>query len=213
MSKDEFKISPKYYNTCWKKLDLKVASDNEQWKKAIEIFDDRISGRFLKQIEFLNSNSDDEIRIFSGFTIMALDCLLIETLHQFYFGLNETKSKKNLDAFVDFLNNSNNFKKDFKEKETSAKQFYLQIRCGILHQAETKNHSKINIDQNQKEMVVAYEGKWENGLIIRRDLFHKALLKEINDYKSKLNNNIIAPLQYRENFIKKMNFICRIEKD
>lgn len=210
---ENFRISPNKYVSDWEKLELKVASNENLWEDAIKIFEDRINGRFLNQIEALSDHCSLDIKIYSGFTTMALDCLLIETLHQFYNGLKETKSKKNLDAFVDFLTSSHNFKEWFKEGETSAKEFYLQIRCGILHQAETKKYSRITIDKKQKEMLVAYEGKWEKGLIIRRDLFHRGLLNEIKEYKRKLIDKVDNPHNYRENFIKKMNMICRIEKD
>ena len=64
--------------------------DSPGWKTAIDIFEDRVEGRFLKQIEILAGKNDGKIREFSGFAIIALDCLLIETLRQFYRGSKRT---------------------------------------------------------------------------------------------------------------------------
>ena len=75
----DFRISPNFKSSKWNELDLR-AKDSLDWKVAVDIFEDRIEGRFLKQIEILANKSDRKIREFSGFAIMALDCLLIETL-------------------------------------------------------------------------------------------------------------------------------------
>ena len=99
MENNGIKISPKFTQKDWLDLDLSKNS-NENWSKAIEIFQDRIEGRYFKQIEALDNNIDTSIRLFSGFAIMSITCLLIETLEQFWTGniassrIN-AKSKKN----------------------------------------------------------------------------------------------------------------------
>ena len=74
------KISPIYYQKDWTDLNLN-ANDKPNWDKAIEIFIDRIDGRYFKQIEILEKNNSH-----SGFVIMSICCLLIETLEQFWKG-------------------------------------------------------------------------------------------------------------------------------
>ncbi len=77
-----------------------------------------------------------------GFTIMAVCCLMIETLESFRNGWTDTKGRivyngntisKSEYAFHMFFQNNTQFK-DFVGLESD---FYTGVRCGILHQAET----------------------------------------------------------------------------
>ena len=81
---DDISISPKYRSSHWQK-----AHADSDWDSMVEIFRDRIEGRFLKPIRLIAEDRD--IGEFSGFSILALDCLIIETLNLFYSGLNETE--------------------------------------------------------------------------------------------------------------------------
>ena len=130
-------IAPGYTDKDWNKLDL----DNENssdWCKAIQILNARIKGRYLdpvdKLIELDKKRAAKDRRF--GFTILAIDCLLIETLQAFIDGVENTwnQSKK---MFVNFLTGRSSFLKHFNEK--SACRFYKDVRCGILHQAETRS--------------------------------------------------------------------------
>ena len=59
----------------------------QSWKRALEIFDDRIQGRFFEPINTLKGKDINQ----NGFAVMALDCLLVETLYQFYSSITEPK--------------------------------------------------------------------------------------------------------------------------
>jgi len=133
---------------------------------------------------------------------MAIDCLLIETLQQFIEGVLETPRRKSECYFKKFL--ISRFKEDFDNKK--AKMFYRQIRCGILHQAETKESSKIKI--SHKLPIVKFT-KEKDGLIINRKKFHEKLKNAIKLYMEQLKDKTNEPL--RNNFRKKMDYICRIE--
>ena len=87
-------ISPKYSQKDWLDLDLSKNS-TEDWNKVIEIFKDRMNGRYFKQIEALNNNLDISIKFFSGFVIMSITCLLIETLEQFWKAILQPKKITN----------------------------------------------------------------------------------------------------------------------
>jgi len=196
-------IAPKYFAEEWRQLDL-TRSDSPDWSKAVDIFENRIYGRFLAPIDAVANHHDPMIKWFSGFTIIAIDCLLIENLYQFYNGVDET----NIDhqkAFWHFFRDSPHFRPHFTRKK--AYKFYTHFRCGILHQAQTKMHSKIRISEN--EMVqLADPNDIKQGLIIDREKFHDALCREINDYMTKLRFPQ-APNDYtlRENLVRKMSFI------
>lgn len=208
-------ISPNYNSEHFTKLNLSDSSNENDWKEAIKIFDDRYSNRFVNPILALANNSNLSVWEYSGFSIMALNCLLIETLNQFYYGVNDTdelKKDKSIthinsieDAFIDFFTKSNNFNSAFKPDE--AKIFYLQVRCGLLHQAETKKSSTIHIKSEQTEIVVlTNKGQLNEGISIRRDLFTTKLIKEYCDYKERLH--LYENIDLRKSFISKMKHIC-----
>ena len=90
LNHDDLSISPKYKVSDWV-----IARDINNWILMTNIFNDRIEGRYLKPIRLIASDSD--IGEFSGFSILAIDCLIIETLNQFYLGLDETRMLTRLD--------------------------------------------------------------------------------------------------------------------
>lgn len=195
------KISPKYSSEDWKSIRLNINSPSDDWKQAIDIFQDRISGRFLNQVKLIENNT------FSGFAVMALDCLLIETLNQFWFGIDDTNEcyrSRNWQSFRDFFKRSNHFYTFFPDDVS--KVFYNQVRCGLLHQAETKQGTLINFKKST--MVNKIDPlDISKGLEVNRKLFHAALIQEFEDYCKKLLDSNESTM--RENFIKKMNSICR----
>jgi len=119
----------------------------------MEVFEDRIKYRYLDAIQVLQD--DDTEHYFAhkqrrfGFAMMALACLLIETLAQFYDGLRDSDEAhrppldlNNTKFYVRFLTKrSFVLKSAFDDRKALA--FYRTIRCGILHQAETKESSTI----------------------------------------------------------------------
>jgi hypothetical protein len=145
-----------------------------------------------------------ECKEHSGFVVMSLDCLLIETLEQFEKGVKKTPAGKSEDYFVDFLTKGS-FGSFFNE--TFARIFYDKIRCGILHQAEIKGDSRIVIGKSKPLVKLSKH----NGLIINRKMFHAQLLKEFEGYVSRLRKNDPPDLVLRDNFRKKMNYICNPE--
>ena len=157
------RISPKYKSSHWKELDLS-SGDNLVWAKAVDIFYDRINGRFLAPVRSIEKHSDKNIRLFSGFVILAIDCLLIETLYQFYNGVDET-DRDHQRAFWHFFRDSPHFNPSFTRKISD--MFYTHFRCGILHQAQTKMSSQVRVDQDQMVQLVN-SGDPKQGLIIDR---------------------------------------------
>jgi hypothetical protein len=199
----DFKISPKYKASKWLSLNL-TKKDSTDWQIAVDIFDDRIKGRFLKQVQVLESNSDLQIKYFSGFAIMAIDCLLIETLQQFYKGTKRTGKKQDDIIFHNFFQRSSEFSVFF---DTTAKTniFYVQIRCGILHQAQTKKKSSIHIKIGSPLAQWIDPTDYSQGLSINRLKFHNALLSVYEKYISDLRSN--NNLNLRRKFEKKMTLI------
>lgn len=201
----DFKISPKYYASKWLGLDL-TSKNSADWKTAIEIFEDRIRGRFLKQVEILESNKITEIKYFSGFSIMAIDCLLIETLQQFYNGAKRTGKDQDESSFHDFFSRSKDFSAFFDTIDKT-KIFYVQIRCGILHQAQTKKMSTIHMKSGTPLAAWVDNSDYSQGISINRIKFHKALLDSFQRYLTDLRKD--SNLNLRRKFERKMNMIAK----
>jgi len=199
-----FKISENFLNTYWISLNL-IDDNSDNWTNGISVIKDRFESRFFNQIDKIK---DDE---FSGFVVMSVDCLLIETLMQFYLGVDNTEINyrgNQWKAFKDFLKNSSHFNSDFKTNKI-CETFYKQFRCGLLHQAQTKEKSLIKICQTDF-LALADTNNPEVGLIIDRTQFHNKLVSEFNEYIQKLTNNENNFLgdNLRIKAIDKMKIIC-----
>lgn len=192
-------IAPEIHSDYWKSLNLENP-DSEDWSKAIEILKHRINCRYLEPVELLIN--EDEKRIANkrkyGFTVLAICCLLMETLQAFKEGLTDTKNKSER-TVKNFLLNSPFFNTYFHDEPT-AKIFYQHYRCGILHQAEVKENSLV---------WSIGDLRWENNgqQYINRTKVYEYLKLDFERYLSDLEN--IDNQLLRENFRKKMNFIAR----
>ncbi len=191
-------ISVHYKKQDFIKLNLSPFSDDEEkWDLAISIFEDRIKGRYL---DMLHEIMDNKSLMRDGFLVMAINCLLIETLMQFKNGWNVTQNG-NKNSYTAFL--MKEFPHIFFNKKLADK-FYSDIRCGILHSAQTKSKSKLTFN---KEVVV---GLFElnNHEYIEVDVLGitEAIQRYFTVYVSRLRNN---EEDERFNFLQKMNFICK----
>lgn len=188
------RISRNYTVDDWKSLDLKSEDD---WNLSVDILKDRLETRYLEHIRELLPRKT------SGFVVLALDCVLIETLEQFKRGKRKTPQGRGQEFFVSFLTSS-----EFGEHFTKdrAKIFYTQIRCGLLHQSEAEGASRIK--RGGSHPLVS-DTKDHESLIINKDEFHSLLEKVISTYYESLRMGVDPEL--RNNFRRKMDSICRVE--
>lgn len=198
---EDLRIAPSRFGGDWRVKDYwEIDFETEEgWQRAITIFEDRIQGRFLKVIEQIEDYP------YAGFAIMALDCLLIETLQQFWEGVDETPSRNSRIYFKNFLCRTK-FNQHFKDQ--MAENFYQWIRNGILHQAEIKGSSRLLIRDKLPLIKSTQDG---NGLIINRRKFHARLVAEFNNYVENLRA-ASKDSDIRKNFKKKMDFICKVNE-
>src|SRR2546425_3631915 len=76
-----------------------------------------------------------------GFAMVAVCCLMVETLESFRNGWKSTSDKgKGEAAFCGFFQTHD----EFKDLRPVAHEFYRAVRCGILHQAETTHSWRIH---------------------------------------------------------------------
>lgn len=121
MAADKTKLSSTVTVARYKELE-----QNDDRQALAQFIRDRFNERYFRPVE------STPVADKHGFTIMAVCCLVIETLESFYQGLGNTK------------NQSRRMFRDFFARDTALKifeggdWFYNDIRCGILHQSEAR---------------------------------------------------------------------------
>lgn len=191
-------IAPGFDSSDWNALQLDDPASPD-WARAIEIFSTRIGGRFIEPVDHLieaDEKRPARERRF-GFAILAIDCLLVETLGAFVEGLEDTKDRSE-DTFCTFLSRRPHFGRHFTP--ALARQFYREFRCGILHQAEVGGSSRV---WSVGDIIRSEAG----ALTVNRTAFHDMLKEELSTYIRELGDPCAADL--RAKFRRKMNFICR----
>jgi len=149
-------LTPNEVEALLDKLD--GGDDHAARKIIICLIEHRINHRYVRPLLHIPREYK------SGFLMMATACLLIETLQTFYDGKNEstdadpTKPNEQIgseEAFVRFFENNPEHFPDLRSyfKLTTGVDgrgrpkrkctFYKNIRCGILHQAETTSGCRI----------------------------------------------------------------------
>ena len=174
------KLSSSY--TVRKYKELKLAQDRDN---IAELIYERFFERYIRPFE---SNSNKH-----GFSMMAVSCLMIEALHSFKNGWKRTRGKGGV-AFENFFSNSTHFKEFFGTDV----DFYSNIRCGILHQAETNAGWKIIrkgplLDKSQKT--------------INATKFMVALKRELYEYTSNMKREPFDSVAWKK-AIQKLDYVC-----
>lgn len=215
----------------WLNLRAKIIEgpDNvDYWHNATDLFDQRLYTRYFRPIDRIL-----RMRITSGegFAAMTLICSLIEFLQScfegktFRHGEAETEffygssSKK----FKDFLEQHEPFKSTFvkaiskptKKIKTFADDFYVNVRCGLLHEAATNNGWIIKTCNAKSKYSNFINLKDECNKIIYRDKFVETIKTYCDVYKQQIqdndkdNNN----KSLRDNFCRKLDSLCMIFND
>lgn len=183
-----------------------------EWEEAFQLLHVRIKTRFLNPIDWILEKRQDEGE---GFSVVALQCILIEFLEAFYQGKIystsgsprkfEYNSSKQL--FCDFLTKHKPFSDYFISKD-NANGFFDNIRCGLLHEAATKKTSRIN-NAPAHNKLVSFEPNDQSNMRLYRENFYQAILKFIETYKSEL----LSCRTLQINFVRKMDDICGIKHE
>lgn len=168
-SKLDFWISPGHRASEWRALQLDI-EDETEWLKAIDIVEDRIKGRFVRWIDAMVTER------FSGFAVVALDCLLIETLIGFMTG----EPSKGPDALLtgDVGN------KEIKFTNEQAEQFRESVRNAVVHDAETRRGWIIRPGKREGLILTSQGGN----IALNRNAFHFALSRELEVWLTKLRS-------------------------
>lgn len=131
----------------------------------------------------------------NGFSMIANCCLLIETYQCFRQGLNDTvRSGEGKRVFGEFFDTEPHF----VALKGLGHAFYREVRCGILHQGETKKGWSIS----RKSSTLYNPAQKE----INANIFLKRMHETLSDYRSELKREAWNGVLWT-NCRNKINFI------
>lgn len=160
--------------------------DDESKTKIIRLIHHRFYNRYVKHLKIIDS----------GFLKMAVSCLMIETIESFRQGKRDTKLRGvGMQMFKDFFETEQKLFPGFKDIYSD---FYYNIRCGILHQAETNNAWRIL----RKDTILDKTEK-----TINSTKFVDALEKALINYIDSLKANDFSSLIWKHALFK-LDDIC-----
>jgi hypothetical protein len=197
------KIAPGYSAKEWRALKLDPDTPHwPDWEQAIAMFDARIRQRFFAPVDALIDFEAQREEKTVGFTILAIDCLVIETLQGFRQGIVKHNGKSET-LFVNFLIGWDVFKRYVPpngDAEKLAKRIYSDCRCALLHSGATDGELRVGVTGP----VFRFKDGHVQG--INRTSFHSSLRSEFDGYLAALRTPDGGTL--RRNFKKKMDAIA-----
>lgn len=212
MSADDdgnFKIADQKRVSYWvAKRDAQPSKDVSQGEKDsywgevfAEFLEVRLKTRYLNPIGMLTGGTNGE-----GFSIVTLQCALIEFLaalkegkNYIYRGagaqLSDHEYSNSSSLFCDFLTSNAPFN-TWIHVDAAARDFYANVRCGLLHEARTKKGWKI---KKSGEAAIDSTKK-----VVYRDQLQVAIDQYLDQYKNDLKINECLQV----GFIRKFNHLC-----
>lgn len=104
----------------------------------------RVEDNYIKPINtFMRATETSKNRENFGFIVMGINCILIELYFELINGYDESNDggRRIVDAYKTVLPQL-----DFEVSIAGAKRFYKGIRCGIIHQGQTKENTAITFE-------------------------------------------------------------------
>jgi len=205
----DFFIAGKKMVSQWRSFEatLTVGGDPGLWRKAFkDYFHARLSYRYLKPLKTLKKSGP---MLGEGFSIVAIQCSLIEFLESTIQGksyryrrngdppLGQNEYSNSGSIFESFLVNRPPFDGEFITHQL-AHDFYVNVRCGVLHEARTKNGWTILAKSKTGQVIDA------NMKIVYRDNFQSGLLRFVKWYKGELPSR----RDLQEAFLRKFGSLC-----
>lgn len=200
LEKNEKMFSPKYKFS---------QIDPNNFTDLIEKFEDRMNGWYFNPANILLKNKH------TGFPVMAIACIIVDTLAGYFKGLERDTEESD---FIEFLREKipelhtelplecQNKYPNLRKKDY-AYAIYKAFRCGILHEARIKHYGAIS-EENVE--LIKYDAKSGWILINPRNLVAK--LEEVfNEYIKNLKNGENAQLV--KNFKKRFYHLFKKEID
>jgi hypothetical protein len=175
------------------------------WKQAfVEFFQTRLELRYLNPIKVLQNRGTFQGE---GFSILAIQCTLIEFLESTIQGIKYRHLRRgetlgsdeywpSRDVFVSFLVKREPFAREFDSQ--LAVDFYAGVRCGLLHEARTKDGWRVWA-RGPDGTTISRDRR-----IVYRDNFQEALEAFIASYGAAL----VADTELQKAFLRKFDDLC-----
>ena len=198
---DSFYIAGLRTNEDWKtdSADLEIGKDADKWKTIFEdYFMERLYTRYLDPIRKIQEIGS---KIGEGFSIVAIQCSLIEFLQTTIEGTNfniearegntdnEYGLKKSTEKFTTFLITQEPFKSFFPTDGTLALNFYRKVRCPVLHEARTSDGWLIRADSDESASCFRWIKQEDSDRFSIKIHRTPCLIKEIPPVKKILYRN------------------------
>lgn len=204
MALGSMKVSGKRSADDWKKLAAKLSlgKDQDLWGEAFtNYFLDRLNTRYLEPIKWIGNN-----RSLSGegFAIVTLQCCLIEFLQSTLEGKTYRQNPPFGDHeygpqdkyFVKFLRTSPVFGNCFNE--ASAKEFYKNVRCALVHEARTKEGWRIWAGNAAAVSPIDTKSKM---------IFHRPLQSSLIRYIDWFGRELLTNTEMQKALLRKLNYL------
>jgi hypothetical protein len=200
---DNVNIAGKETVRDWKDFSAKLnVSNNDNWESAYDRFlYTRIEERYFKYLDLMVADKTFKGK---GFTIVTVLCSLVEFLESLYQGKNFKLDFKNeldrygresaKEMFLAFLQTKQPFAGVFVSKD-DAKNFYAEVRCGLLHEAMTKG-----------EWVIKSKGDFID--LKNKRVGYEDLYAQIKNYLEWYKGKLLQEQNVREAFLSKLNYLC-----
>jgi hypothetical protein len=179
-----------YLSSAVRISDYRQMEKDEDREKIAAFFLSRYTERYITPVESTPRKQKH------GFAIMALSCLLMETLESFWQGLENTDGRSQK-TFKEFIQRCEGVAV-LRGKEVS---FFKGVRCGILHQGETTLGWRLT-----RRKGPLFEDK--DGPILNATLLHQTLKREMHSYAALLRAGPWGHERWRA-FRTKMDAICK----
>jgi hypothetical protein len=204
---------------------------NENWAEIIERFKGRIEDFYFSPIDRVK---DPNKLKGEGFTILTIQCALIEMFAAFKYGKIHKFNKNGTDpnytykradeCFIPFLHSEQIFENHFYKFENgnklddqpfSATEFYNKVRCGLMHEARTKGDWVVNAKKSYKgdEINFISINTTTNRISIDRTILNKLLKKYFQDFINSLSQDNAEGNKLRRLFARKLDHLYDISAD
>jgi hypothetical protein len=177
-----------------------------EWSEAFEEFlFARLRLRYLAPIKALQTNG---VPRGEGFSIVAIQVTLIEFLAACILGasyryvrrgdppLTQFEYSQSGPLFAQFLVTTAPFNREFST--ASADDFCRNVRCGLLHEARTKQGWSILADSGSNTMVDT----------VRKVVFRNDLQRGLEEFLSGYRRRLATEMAIQEAFIRKIDSLC-----
>lgn len=213
----------------WSKIRITLNQSyiyDKHWEESIQLFVKRLRRKYFDPVELIILNKALKGE---GFTILTVQCALLEMFAAFRQGkiFNHHKNsaspkyeyKESQKMFTSLLQTATIFKDNFWQFDAmgnklidqpyNSKDFYKNVRCGLMHEARTKGNWYITATPRSKSVktessFIVTEG---SKIKIYRTVLHYRLLDYLNEYANELRAEAKSGEGLRKNFARNLDHL------